>query len=145
MSSENRFIAWKTFESDVPPLKRSRPARVSIEKSCFSTQQTQKSFSIMASGRPLRSAVSANTSARLSAGIWAIPFKQPSPRSVSPLRRSNPRRNACLSRACVFPPVITRLSASKSHATQRPPCQGGAAPEPSLCRLRWHSALFLEQ
>ena len=47
-------MAWNIFESDVPPLKRSRPERASIEKSCFSTQHTQKSFSIMASGKPFR-------------------------------------------------------------------------------------------
>src|ERR1035438_8714073 len=64
MSSENRFMAWKIFDSEVPPLKRSRPDSASIEKSCFRTQQTQKSFSTIASDRPLRSAVSANNSAR---------------------------------------------------------------------------------
>ena len=28
-------MAWKIFDSDVPPLKSSRPDRASIEKSCF--------------------------------------------------------------------------------------------------------------
>src|ERR1035438_1481373 len=81
MSSEKRLIAWKIFDSEVPPLKRRRPDRASIEKSCFSTQQTQKSFSTMASDRPFRSAVSANSSARSLAGIRAILFKPSSPQS----------------------------------------------------------------
>ncbi|MGO9269573.1 MAG: hypothetical protein ACLQOO_04850 [Terriglobia bacterium] len=38
--------------------------------------------------------VSANTSARSFAGIRAIPFKPPPPRSFSPLRRSSPPEKA---------------------------------------------------
>jgi hypothetical protein len=33
MSSEKRFMAWKTFEREVPPLNSSRPDSASVEKS----------------------------------------------------------------------------------------------------------------
>jgi len=53
-------------------LEEESSGKSSIEKSCFSIQQTQKSFSIMASGKAFRAAVSANKSARSRAGIWQL-------------------------------------------------------------------------
>src|SRR5271165_3833900 len=118
------------FDSDVPPLKRSRPVRASIEKSCFSIQQTQKSFSIMASGRAFRAAVSANKSARSRAGIWATLFTRFSPRYFSPLHKSNPHRIARPLQDGVSRQAIAPTATSQFHVAQSPPFQYDEAPEP---------------
>src|SRR5262245_27046032 len=88
MSSEKRSIALNTFESEVPPLKRSRPLNSSIEKSWLSIQQTQKSFSTRASGKPNLFAVSVNRSARVLAFSVATLFKQVFRQSSSQSHRS---------------------------------------------------------
>src|ERR1700728_84879 len=129
MSSENRLIAWNIFDSDVPPLKRRRPVKASIEKSCFSIQQTQKSFSIMASGKAFRSAVSVNKSARSRAGIWATLFTRFSPRSFSPLHKSSPHRIGYLSRDGVFLPATGFFATSLFRARPLPPCRDNEALE----------------
>src|SRR5580700_5786888 len=130
MSSENRLIAWNILERDVPPLKRSRPERASIEKICFSTQQTQKSFSIMASGKTFRSAVSANKSARSRAGIWATLFTRFSPRSFSLLHRSSPHRTAYPSQVGVSQQWIALTVTSRFRAGQSPACPDDEETEP---------------
>src|ERR1019366_819138 len=129
MSSEKRFIAWNILESDVPPLNRSLPEKSSIEKSCFSTQQTQKSFSIMASGKTFRSAVSANRSARSRADIWATLFTLFSPRSFSPLHKSSPRRTGHLSRVGASLPATGFFATSLFRACPLHPCPGNEALE----------------
>jgi len=110
-------------------LKRSRSDRASIEKSCFRTQQTQKSFSTIASGKSLRSAVSANNSARVLAGILATLFKPSSPQFCWQLCKSTLRRTAYPSRVCASPPGLAPLAPSQSRAVQRLPFQDGGAPE----------------
>src|SRR5580693_3287497 len=87
------------------------------QNNCFSVQQTQKSFSIMASATPLRSAVSAKISARAPAAIRAISFKPPSPQFVSLLRRSNPPQTGRLSPVSVSQPGIEPRATSQSRGT----------------------------
>ena len=72
MSSENRWMRPKTFESAVPPLKTRLPAN-SDSKSTPSNQQTQKSFSMITGDRFLRSADCSMTMRR-SAGVRAMNF-----------------------------------------------------------------------
>ena len=57
MSSENRSIAPKTFESEVPPLKTRYPANP-LRKSTASIQDTQKSFSMTTADTLRRAAAS---------------------------------------------------------------------------------------
>ena len=52
ISSENRRIRPKAFESEVPPLKSRSPPTDFRAKRRFSVQHTQKSFSITSGGRP---------------------------------------------------------------------------------------------
>src|SRR6266566_4255290 len=88
MSSEKRLIALNIFESEVPPLKSSLPSNALFEKSCFSTQQTQKSFSMIASATFMRSAVSEKRSARARASMMATLFTRSSPQAALPRHKS---------------------------------------------------------
>src|SRR5450759_20368 len=67
MSSEKRSIRPNTLDRVVPPLKTILSLSSGSAKSCFSTQQTQKSFSIAAGLMARRAAVSRKSSRRSAA------------------------------------------------------------------------------
>jgi len=127
----------------------SRPRKAAVLRApqsrtiAVASQQTQKSFSIIASAKPVRAAVSAKTCARSSPDMRAILFKRLSPRSFSLLHRSSPRRNACLSQACASPPVTAPHGAFQSLLRRHPLCQDAAAlaPQARIC-LRVMVATF---
>jgi len=67
MSSEKRSIRPNTFDREVPPLKTILSLKLGSAKSCLSTQQTQKSFSITAGLMPRLAADSRKSSLRSAA------------------------------------------------------------------------------
>src|SRR5258706_12680581 len=76
MSSENREIKPKAFESEVPPLnKRRGPPGGRPLKSASRTQHTQKSFSMFCSVVPRRVDVARNRSLR-SAGVAEMTWRK---------------------------------------------------------------------
>lgn len=54
MSSENRWMTPYALERLVPPLKACRIPAGTAATACFSTQQTQMSFSRTSARRPVR-------------------------------------------------------------------------------------------
>src|SRR6185295_13263058 len=69
-SSEKRSMSLQPFESDVPPLNvRCSPMPVSVNNS-RRVQQIQKSFSMLAARREMRSSAMRQASRLSSAGSW---------------------------------------------------------------------------
>src|SRR5207237_148179 len=130
MSSEKRLIALNIFESEVPPLKSSLPSNALFEKSCFSTQQTQKSFSMIASATFMRSAVSEKRSARARASMMATLFTRSSPQAALPRHKSNPHYTACPSGNVASPVERDGSAVYQSPALQHFLSQGVEGLEP---------------